>query len=100
MAKLITRRTFLGAAAGLGGAALARPPLSAPAIAKALQGTGQVAVYDGGGSWGEAKRIAYFEPFEKETGIKIIAEPALVRREPGQEILARMSHLAAYFVDG
>lgn len=32
-------------------------------------------MYDGGGSWGEAKKKAYFEPFEKETGIKVIPQP-------------------------
>lgn len=46
-----------------------------PALAKDLKGSGEVVVYDGGGAWGEAKRIAYFEPFEAETGIKVIAEP-------------------------
>lgn len=41
-----------------------------------------VVVYDGGGAWGEAQRVAYFEPFEEETGIKVVsgageAPPAL-----------------------
>lgn len=58
-------------AAAAGGAAL----LPLPAYAKSLTGSGEVVVYDGGGSWGDAKRIAYFEPFEAETGIKVIAEP-------------------------
>lgn len=40
-----------------------------------LKGTGQVAVYDGGGAWGEAQRIAFFEPFAKETGIEVIPVP-------------------------
>ncbi len=44
--------------------------------------SGEVMVYDGGGAWGEAQRIAYFEPFEEETGIRVIpaageAPPAL-----------------------
>jgi len=47
----------------------------APAIAKDLKGSGTVAVFDGGGSWGDAKRKAYFEPFEKETGIKVVPQP-------------------------
>ena len=69
------KRTFLKSAAALGGLAAARSLFPAPAIAKDLKGSGEVIVYDGGGSWGEAKRIAYFEPFEAETGIKVIAEP-------------------------
>jgi putative spermidine/putrescine transport system substrate-binding protein len=69
--KMLKRRTFLKSAAALGGAAL----LPMPAIAKDLKGSGEVVVYDGGGAWGDAKRIAYFEPFEAETGIKVIAEP-------------------------
>jgi putative spermidine/putrescine transport system substrate-binding protein len=71
MMKTLGRRKFLKAAAAAGGAAL----LPMPAVAKNLKGTGEVVVYDGGGAWGDAKRIAYFEPFEAETGIRVIAEP-------------------------
>lgn len=53
----------------------ARSLFPSPAIAKDLGGTGEVIVYDGGGSWGEAKKKAYFDPFEEETGIKVIAQP-------------------------
>jgi putative spermidine/putrescine transport system substrate-binding protein len=46
---------------------------------------GQVIVYDGGGPWGAAQRAAYFTPFEKQTGIKVITapqpNPAQVRTE-------------------
>ncbi|WP_131104651.1 ABC transporter substrate-binding protein [Ornithinimicrobium sufpigmenti] len=38
-------------------------------------GAGEVVVYDGGGPWGEAQRKAYFEPFEEETGIRVIPAP-------------------------
>lgn len=69
--KRLSRRTFLQSAAALGAATA----LPMPAIAKDLKGSGEVVVFDGGGSWGDAKRIAYFEPFEAETGIKVIAEP-------------------------
>jgi putative spermidine/putrescine transport system substrate-binding protein len=37
----------------------------------ALKGTGEVIVTSGGGSWEDAQRVAFFEPFEKETGIKV-----------------------------
>lgn len=66
------------------GASLALTACSAAAGDGATNGSGagEVLVYDGGGAWGEAQRIAYFEPFEKETGIKVVsavgdAPPAL-----------------------
>ena len=73
--KTIERRAFLKSLAAAGGAMATSSFLPMPAIAKDLKGTGEVVVYDGGGAWGEAKRVAYFEPFEAETGIKVIAEP-------------------------
>lgn len=73
--KTIGRRSFLKGLAAAGGALSTSSLLAMPAVAKDLKGTGEVVVYDGGGAWGEAKRIAYFEPFEAETGIKVIAEP-------------------------
>jgi putative spermidine/putrescine transport system substrate-binding protein len=33
---------------------------------------GELIVYDGGGAWGEAQRVAFFEPFTEETGIEVI----------------------------
>jgi putative spermidine/putrescine transport system substrate-binding protein len=75
MMKRIGRRTFLISTGAIGGVAATRSLLPAPAIARDLKGSGQVAVYDGGGSWGVAKKTAYFEPFEKETGIKVIIVP-------------------------
>src|SRR4051812_33681802 len=71
----IVRRRLLQGTALAGGLAATRSLFPAPAIAQIPKGTGEVVVYDGGGSWGEAKRIAYFEPFERETGIKVIAQP-------------------------
>jgi putative spermidine/putrescine transport system substrate-binding protein len=75
MMKLNRRRLLKGAAAG--GLAMATRPfgLSAPAYAKSLKGSGTVVVYDGGGAWGDALRKAYFEPFEKETGIQVVPQP-------------------------
>jgi putative spermidine/putrescine transport system substrate-binding protein len=57
--------------------------LAAPAVAKDLKGTGTVIVYDGGGAMGAAQRKAYSEPFEAETGIKVVHQagvPAGVQR--------------------
>ena len=71
----ITKRVFLKSAAAIGAIGAGRGLFPSPAIAKDMKGSGEVIVYDGGGAWGEAKRIAYFAPFEKETGIKVIAEP-------------------------
>ena len=34
-------------------------------------GKGEVIIATFGGSFGDAQRAAYFEPFEKETGIKV-----------------------------
>lgn len=75
MTRNVERRGFLVGAATFGGVAAAGSLFPKPGVAQGLKGTGQLVVYDGGGSWGEAKRLAYFEPFERETGIKVIAQP-------------------------
>ncbi len=47
-------------------------PSAAPAsAAPSLSGTGEVVVPDVGGALAEAFKKAYFDPFEKATGIKI-----------------------------
>ncbi|WP_298722264.1 ABC transporter substrate-binding protein [uncultured Ferrovibrio sp.] len=48
-----------------------------PALAqpKDLRGSGEVVITTGGGSWEAAQKKAYFEPFEKETGIKVVLVP-------------------------
>jgi putative spermidine/putrescine transport system substrate-binding protein len=68
----LTRRRLLAATAlALGG-------LARPAIAQTgLRGSGSVIVYDGGGSMGAAQRKAFSEPFEAETGIKVIHQPGV-----------------------
>jgi putative spermidine/putrescine transport system substrate-binding protein len=71
----INRRSLLQTITVAGGVAASQRMFPAPALAKDLKGKGSVAVYDGGGSWGEAMRIAYFEPFQKETGIKLESVP-------------------------
>ena len=72
---MLDRRRMLKSALSLGGLSSVSSLIAAPAFAQNLKGSGEVVVYDGGGAWGEAKRIAYFEPFTKETGIKVIAQP-------------------------
>ncbi|WP_082855317.1 ABC transporter substrate-binding protein [Paraburkholderia phytofirmans] len=63
----LTRRDILkGGAAALASAVL---PMSSWAAA------GSVTITDGGGAWGAAQRKAYFEPFEKETGIRVDLVP-------------------------
>jgi putative spermidine/putrescine transport system substrate-binding protein len=57
-----------------------------PAIARAaapnIKGTGSVVVFDGGGAWGAAQKAAYFDPFQQETGITVVAAP----RSPSSRI--------------
>jgi putative spermidine/putrescine transport system substrate-binding protein len=63
-----TRRTVLAGAGALLATGTARAALS-------LAGSGTVNVYDGGGSWGAAQKAAFFDPFEQETGIKVVRVP-------------------------
>ena len=68
----LTRRRLLAATAFAVGS------LARPAIAQtSLRGSGSVIVYDGGGSMGAAQRKAFSEPFEAETGIKVIHQPGV-----------------------
>ena len=62
----INRRQVLKGVAGAGGAAIAPSFLAVPALAQSLKGTGEVVVYDGGGSWGEAKRVALLKQADFE----------------------------------
>lgn len=64
-----TRRKFVcGMGAGLAA-------MSVPFVArKANAGSGQIVISSWGGSIQEAMRKAYFEPFEKETGIKVVEQ--------------------------
>lgn len=65
----MTRRRFLGAAAAAGAASLTLPHV----ITRARAASKAELVFVGfGGSYQDGQTKAYFEPFEKETGIKII----------------------------
>jgi len=76
----VTRRKLLANAAAVGaglavggtGSAAAR---SVRRLGPTTKGKGSVVVYDGGGAWGDAERRAYREPFQRETGIKVIPNP-------------------------
>lgn len=69
------RRSLLQGAVAAGGLAAVGTILPFRAAAQIPKGTGQVVVYNAGGVWGEAKRLALFEPFERDTGIKVISQP-------------------------
>ncbi len=65
------RRGFLGAAAVLVAVAAAGASLGS-AGAEQAGGRGRVVIVSWGGSYQEAQRKAFFEPFEKETGIEVV----------------------------
>lgn len=73
-----SRRNFLTAAgtatvASAAAAAFGVPATLRSALAAPLpKGSGTVVVYDGGGAWGAAQKAAYFEPFEAETGVRVV----------------------------
>lgn len=45
------------------------------AVPETLKGTGEVVVTSGGGTWEEAQKKAFFEPFTRDTGIKVVLVP-------------------------
>ncbi|MDW9924844.1 extracellular solute-binding protein [Sinorhizobium meliloti] len=61
---------------------LAAFPIAAQSqdIPENLKGTGEVVVASYGGAWEAAQKLAYFEPFTRDTGIKVV----LVTPEDGQ----------------
>jgi putative spermidine/putrescine transport system substrate-binding protein len=40
-----------------------------------LKGSGEVVITSGGGTWEEAQRKAFFDPFTRDTGIKVVLVP-------------------------
>src|SRR5262249_43183495 len=82
----LTRREFARQALGLGIGATALPSVMAailgrPAEAQAPKGSGEVVVCTWGGTYTEAQRKAFFDPFEKETGIRVrtVGSPDLAK---------------------
>lgn len=78
MTSKITRRATLQSMVAFASAAVATKGMSTSAFAQQnLTGSGEVKVYKAGGVWGEAQQAAYFDAFEKATGIKVIGVPYL-----------------------
>ncbi|MER8387112.1 ABC transporter substrate-binding protein [Mesorhizobium sp. M1380] len=67
-----TRRDIIKGGLGLAAGALALPVLSMPALAQSKPE--RLFVADGGSILRDAYTKAYYEPFEKETGIKIVPQ--------------------------
>lgn len=95
----LSRRSILKGGALLGAmslvAACGNPDQAGSSPGAAGDGSGQVVVRDGGGAWGDAQRKAFFAPFEKETGIKVIPAPsggqpqlraAILSGKPGMDV--------------
>lgn len=65
--------TFASAATAL---LLAMPlPALSQEIPDNLKGSGEVVVTSGGGSWEAAQKKAFFDPFTRDTGIKVVLVP-------------------------
>lgn len=74
----ITRRTTLQSMIALAGGAVVAKGISSSAFAQeSLNGSGEVRVYKAGGVWGDAQQRAYFDPFQKLTGIKVEGIPGM-----------------------
>src|SRR5579883_1280925 len=61
--------------AGLGLLLLSSLAPAAGADEPSLAGSGEVIITSGGGTWEQAQRVAFFDPFEKATGIKVVLVP-------------------------
>lgn len=84
MSYKLSRRRFLGATLGGVAASLAHPVFAQ----NSLRGSGSVIVHFGGGTMGEAQKVAYSDPFEKETGIKVIHQAGVTAGVQRASILA------------
>lgn len=51
------------------------PAASADEIPEKLKGSGEVVITSGGGTWEDAQRKAFFDPFERDTGIRVVLVP-------------------------
>lgn len=47
----------------------------AQTVPEKLKGTGEVVITSGGGTWEQAQKKAFFDPFERDTGIKVVLVP-------------------------
>jgi len=96
---LPSRRAVITAAASLAGLATvgscSNPDTAAKPAGNSAGASNQVIVRDGGGTWGAAQRKAFFAPFEKETGVKVVPAPsasqpqlraAILSGKPGMDV--------------
>jgi putative spermidine/putrescine transport system substrate-binding protein len=65
----------LGRIASLGFVAILVLAQAANADEPSLKGSGEIVVTAGGGTWEAALRKAFFDPFQQETGIKVVVVP-------------------------
>ena len=70
----IARSAFFAAAALQFGAAVLWSAAAQDVPAR-LKGTGEVVITSGGGTWEDAQRKAFFDPFQRDTGIKVVLVP-------------------------
>ena len=70
MQRILSRRV-IGAAAAL----FLLAPGGSQAQSPSLKGTGELVITTGGGAWEAAQKKAYFAPFERDTGIKVVLVP-------------------------
>ncbi|AZO54368.1 ABC transporter substrate-binding protein [Mesorhizobium sp. M8A.F.Ca.ET.208.01.1.1] len=57
------------------GWSIVAPSAWAQTVPENLKGSGEVIVTSGGGAWEAAQRKAFFEPFTRDTGIKVVVVP-------------------------
>jgi putative spermidine/putrescine transport system substrate-binding protein len=72
----VTRREFMRRALLLGLSTAALPGLitsfaASPASAQQIKGTGEVVVCSWGGAYTDAQRASFFDPFERESGVRV-----------------------------
>ncbi|MHC2357620.1 putative spermidine/putrescine transport system substrate-binding protein [Sinorhizobium meliloti] len=70
--KAVAKNVVLGAALLV----FAAPPsVQSQEISDNLKGSGEVVITSGGGTWEEAQKKAFFDPFARDTGIKVVLIP-------------------------
>lgn len=98
--RVFSRRSIIKTGALLGtvgwAAACANPDEAGSRRGTSGGGSKQLLVADGGGAWGAAQRKAFFEPFQKATGITVIPVPtegqpqlrsAILSGKPGRDVV-------------
>jgi putative spermidine/putrescine transport system substrate-binding protein len=73
--KHLTFRAPLIALAAFWGLSAFAVSASAQDVPENLKGSGEVVITSGGGTWEDAQRKAFFDPFTRDTGIKVVLVP-------------------------